>query len=161
MVLVRNWIWIWIWIDLYIIIIRWGARAYHTTFGMRGGYFNMGLNYANQSYVTGNWGLEGKSISSLVLSGGLPYNATFGGQIAINASNPWLNATYYNDKGLVFGGYFGGEGSWQRATYFTATGSLGPTYGMVPLLFQSPFLNFIMQTIFPAQLEKVGNEGIE
>src|SRR5690606_35301815 len=64
-----------------------GARTYHTTIGVNGGYANAGLNYLQQVYVTDNWGLEDKSISSVILSGGLPYNATLVGQTTINVSD--------------------------------------------------------------------------
>ena len=135
-----------------------GLRFYHTTFGMRGGYANAGLNYLQQVYVTDNWGLEDKSISSIILSGGLPYSATLVGQTAVGVSDSWVNVTYNDNRGLYLGGYFGGEYTFSQSMMYSGMSGFGPIYGRVPM-FKSPFLNFMMGNFFMLPAEKATKES--
>jgi hypothetical protein len=100
---------------------------------MQGGYANMGLNYVNQSYVTGNWGLEGKSITSLLMAGSLRYNSSISGQMAIGAADPWFSV-HYSSLGLY-------------STGVHTDRNMGVTMGrsaigiFTPLYLRSPLLN--------------------
>lgn len=131
-----------------------GARLYHSTIGMNGGYANMGLNYINQSYVTGDWGLNGKSISGLLMAGSLPYNATIGGQIMIGAADPIMSVSYNSQHGLFLNGVHN-KGIGRTATE-SAFGVMNALYLKVPLT-SSGLINFSISN----GLENVGKKSME
>jgi RHS repeat-associated protein len=144
------------------------AKGYHYTVGVNGGYANMALNWMNQSYSQGGslenlTSLEGKSITSLIMSGSLTYSSTLGGQMAIGSADPWVNISY-SSKGLYNGGYLynynpnGSRPTLKQTTALSIMGMFGPLYQQSPLL-KSHFGNFTIEQLIMAPAQRaVTNE---
>ena len=118
-----------------------GLRLYYTTIGMNGGYANMGQNWIKQSYIKGGGSnylsFEGKSITGLIMSGSLRYNSTLGGQMMVEAADPWVNLSF-SGNGFTSAGYFlnssGNKPSLQRTTTLSIMGTFNSIYMGSPLL---------------------------
>ena len=134
-----------------------GARAYHHTFGMRGGYVNGALNWLNQSYTQGGnisnyFSLEGKSITGLIMASGLTYGTSLRGQLVIGGADPWANVTYKSKTGLYYNGFITGNENITKTTALSIMGMFGAFHQLAPI---SKFgeVNFMIeQTLLaPAQ----------
>jgi RHS repeat-associated protein len=130
-----------------------GMKLYHNSIGVNGGYVNAGLNYLNQSYTTGELGMNGKSISGLIMAGSLPFNASLFGQIAVGASDPWGSINFSSSKGLYLDGFVSGNQTIQKTMALSTMGLFGPLYQQVPL-FNSKGINFLIEQGAMAPMQK-------